>query len=91
MPVRLSLKPISNNLSASSIINISRDLKFNGEEGDVMTSWSRPGVPIRIVGCMDFKIVISFAIEEVPPMSKVDDKIETSSAGRAARKPCSTE
>jgi hypothetical protein len=62
-----------------------------GEEEDVMISWRRPGVPIKIVGVEDLRFAISSLTEEVPPMSKLDESNGVSSLGNTARKPCNTE
>jgi len=91
IPVNDSLKPMSNKRSASSMINISRDLRFSGEVGEVIISWRRPGVPIRIVGLVDLRVAMSFATEEVPPMSRFADNNETNSAGSTSKNLFSTE
>jgi hypothetical protein len=62
-----------------------------GEEEDVMISWRRPGVPIKIVGVEDLRFAISSLTEEVPPMSRLAESNEVSSLGNTARKPCNTE
>jgi hypothetical protein len=91
IPVRLSLNPMSSNRSASSIMSSSRDFMFKGDEWDVMSSWSRPGVPINTVGGDDLRSVRSLATEEVPPMRRLAESNDTNSSGRTVRNPCSTE
>lgn len=89
--VRDSLKPMSNNRSASSIMRSSRDFRLREEEEEVMISQRRPGVPIRIVGRVDLRDWRSSRTEEAPPMRRTEDIRELSSLGRTCRKPSRTE
>ena len=91
IPVILSLKPMSKSRSASSMINISRALKRHGKDGAVMISWRRPGVPIRIVGDVDFKDDMSELTDDVPPMRRLVEIREVSSLGNIFRSPFKTE
>ena len=55
-----------------------------------MTSWSLPGVPIKMVGEVDLSEVMSLLTVEVPPIRRLADKRETNSLGKTAKKPCKT-
>jgi hypothetical protein len=91
IPVILSLKPMSKSRSASSMINISRALKRHGKDGVVMISWRRPGVPMTIVGDVDFKDDMSELTDDVPPMRRLVEIREVSSLGNIFRNPFKTE
>jgi hypothetical protein len=88
IPLRFSLKPMSNNRSASSMIRSSKDFIFSFVA--VMISCRRPGVPMRMVGSLDLRAERSWATDEVPPIKRLAERTETRSLGRTSRNPFKT-